>query len=206
MENERLDPVERLHAMLVGGASPPPAAAELETAYNLVEEEALDLVYGGERGKLDPFWQRLRRIYETLAARSPDDHETSVLYHLGRVAELTELLGVAAEHTHPSEVVDLLGQGGRELLVALRDAPSDRRTSTALGDKLGWEKSVLSRRLKRLGEFGLVLSRRSGQYVVSQLTPLGEQALRDLGAPPPPARRTASDWRPEHLEKKVAIP
>lgn len=203
MANESPDPVERLRQLLVGGASPE-SPTELDACYSLVEEEALDLVYGGDRGRLDEFWRRIRRVYEVLAAQSPDDYEKSPLYHLGRVVELVELLAVAAEQAHPAEVMELLGREGcRELLALLKGAP---RTSKELEAKLGWEKSRLSRRLKRLGELGLVISRRSGVVLVSQLTPLGAQALRDGGDAPPEPRRAASCWQTAQLARPVAVP
>src|SRR6185437_4122069 len=176
MANRSPDPVERLRDVLIGGAESA-SPAEVEGCYRVVEEEALALVHGGRRGRLDELWSRLRDVYEILAADSAEDYQRNPLYHLGRVVELVELLAVAGEHAHPAEVTALLEQEGcRKLLAKLRDGPLKSFEIEAL---LKLKKHQVSRRVKRLGELGLVISRYSGINLISQITPLGEEALRD---------------------------
>lgn len=209
--NDSLAALARLRDLL---AEPAPEPTEVERTLSRIHAAALNALHGGDRAALDALWRPLRRMYEILAARAPDAYETDPVFLLGRVVEQVEFLAAARERTQPAEVAAIFAQeNARDLLAQLEGGP---RTSSELERALGWEKSNVSRRLKRLVELNLITSRRAGQTLVSRLTPLGEQALRDFEAAPPakvapPAKAAPREthwnfgsFNREAVEKKLA--
>lgn len=196
------DVFDRLRRLLAGGEGT--SVTELEMCHAVVTERVLQQIHAGDRVGLDESSRRLRRIYEVVAADSADGYESEGLFNLGRVVALIELAGEAVEHLPPPEVVALIGQPEfRSVLDYLRKGPAP---SKSIETDLHQDKGTLSRRLKRLNELGLVVTRRAGQSAVSQITPLGEQTLDDCPPPrePTPAKTPSRQfWK--HLDSPVAI-
>lgn len=182
---------------------------DAERQYDVVQALVLDAVHRGDRDHLNRGFRTLRRLYEVLAANCDDDYETERAFHLGRIVELVEIAGAAIEHAPPQAVGELLADRHYLMLVAaLHEAARESGvnkacTSMHLAKRLDWDKSSVSRRLTRLNQLGLVVSRKNGQKRMSRLTLAGERALEHCGAQAnlPPNKRPSWPTGPEFWKK-----
>ena len=185
--------LDSLRKTLTEGNEVDLGAAEGDLA--LADELVLDALHRGDRDELHEGWRRLRRIYELLAARIGDDYERALSFHLGRVVQLVELLAAAARRTLPVEVERALDDPTLGPIVRL--LANGPLNSSALMTLLDGDvnRTTLWRRLQRLNDLGLVISRKSGRALVSRLTVVGEDALAkhmpEAPAETPPA---GTDW------------
>ncbi len=152
-------------------------ADAVEGLLALVSEDVLDAVETEDREYLLGARRELHRAYTVLAASGHDISETEPPFLLGRVAGLLELVGASALRQRPVEFErELNNERNLELLYLLREG---EKTSTELTGRLSVDKSMVSRRLRKLEAAGLVIRQLSGRQLYSRLSLAARSALLD---------------------------